>query len=62
VIGRTKKMEIKEVMAHMGNSKCHNFAKTMKRLEELQVRRSPYLAFSPDMSPCDFWFVGCSGM
>jgi hypothetical protein len=47
-------------MIHMDNPKVHDSARTTQRLEEFQVIRLAHPPYSPDMSPCDFWFFGWS--
>jgi transposase len=43
---------------HMDNSMCHNGAKIIEKLEKRHIARAPRLAYSPDLSPCDFWLFG----
>jgi histone-lysine N-methyltransferase SETMAR len=54
----TKKSGIEEVMIHMDNCRVHNSAKTAKGLAEFHVTRLHHPPYSPDVSPCDFWFFG----
>jgi histone-lysine N-methyltransferase SETMAR len=42
----------------MNNSKCHNAKKTTGKLQKKHITRAPHSRYSPDMSPCDFWFFG----
>jgi hypothetical protein len=43
---------------HMDNSMCHNGRKVTSSLAQANVIRAPHPAYSPDLSPCDFWFFG----
>lgn len=45
---------------HMDNSKCHNGSKVTQFLADKKINRIPHPPYSPDMSPCDFWFFGRS--
>jgi hypothetical protein len=51
---------IEGLMIPLDNCKVYNSAKSIQRLEEFQVIRLPLAPYSPDMSPCDFWFFGWS--
>jgi hypothetical protein len=42
----------------MDNSMCHNGAKITEKLEKRHIARAPHGAYSPDLSPCDFWLFG----
>jgi hypothetical protein len=54
----TKESRIEKMMIQLHNCKVHCSAKITRRLEEFQVTRSPRPPYSPNISPCDFWFVG----
>jgi histone-lysine N-methyltransferase SETMAR len=54
----TGKSGIEGMMIRMDDCKVHNSARTTQRLEEFQVIRFAHPPYSPDISPCDFWFVG----
>jgi hypothetical protein len=41
---------------HMDNSKCHNAKKITGKLQKKQITRAPHPLYSPDLSPCNFWF------
>jgi hypothetical protein len=56
----TEKSGTEEVMIRMDNCTVHNSAKTTKRSEELQVTRLPQRPYHPDISLCDFCFLGWS--
>jgi histone-lysine N-methyltransferase SETMAR len=50
-------------MVHMDNSMCHNKAKIIKKMSSKGLGRAPHPAYSPDISPCDFWaFETIQGM
>jgi histone-lysine N-methyltransferase SETMAR len=40
----------------MDNSMCHNGAKITEKLEKGHIAPAPHPIYSPDLSPCDFWF------
>jgi histone-lysine N-methyltransferase SETMAR len=42
----------------MDNSMCHNARKISLELEHNKIERDPHPAYSPDISPCDFWLSG----
>jgi histone-lysine N-methyltransferase SETMAR len=46
-----------EFFMHMTNSKCHNAKKSTGKLQKKLITRAPH-PYSPDLSPCDFWFFG----
>jgi hypothetical protein len=48
------------MMMHMDNCQVRNSGRTSQRLEEFQVIRLVHPPYSPDISPCDFWFFGWS--
>jgi histone-lysine N-methyltransferase SETMAR len=56
----TGKSGIEGLMIHMDNSQVHISARTTQRLEEFHVIRLAHPPYSPDISPCDSWFVGWS--
>jgi histone-lysine N-methyltransferase SETMAR len=56
----TKKRTIDEIQIHLDNCKVHNSLMTTQKLQELRVTRLPHPPYSPDISPCDFWFFGWS--
>jgi histone-lysine N-methyltransferase SETMAR len=49
----TKSMKI-----HMDNCRVHNAADTTAILCRLKLTRLTHPPYSPDLSPCDFWFFG----
>jgi hypothetical protein len=57
ILGKTG---IEGTMIHMGSGRVHHSAKTTEKLEEFQLTRLPYPPYSPDSSPCEFWFFSWS--
>jgi histone-lysine N-methyltransferase SETMAR len=55
-----EKSGIEGMMIHLDNCKVHNSARTTLQFEDFQVTRLPHPPYSPDISPCDFWFFGWS--
>lgn len=53
-----KRAPIKKFNIHMDNCKIHNGVKSMTFLQVLKLDRVPHLAYSPEVSPCDFWIFG----
>jgi histone-lysine N-methyltransferase SETMAR len=47
-----------ELFLHMANFKCHNTRKITGKLQKKHITRAPHPPYSPDLSPCDFWFFG----
>jgi hypothetical protein len=43
---------------HMRHSKSQNGAKIQTKFDTKGLVRSPHPPYSPDLSPCDFWFLG----
>jgi uncharacterized protein (DUF488 family) len=43
---------------YMDNSLCHRGKKATNILDKENVIPVPYLVYSPDLSPCDFWLFG----
>jgi histone-lysine N-methyltransferase SETMAR len=60
VVAIMGKSGIEGLMIQTDNCKVHNSGMTSQRLEEFQVIRLAHPPYSPDISPCDFWFVGSS--
>lgn len=57
-----KKAPMKKFHVHMDNSKVHNGFKSVDFLKEARLKR-PHPAYSPDISPCDFWlFARCKNL
>jgi hypothetical protein len=54
----TKKKGVEEVIIQFDIYKVGKVAKTVKRLEEFQIALLAHSPYSPDIPPCDFWFVG----
>jgi hypothetical protein len=42
----------------MNYSKGHDSRKIQEKFETKSLARSPHPSYSPDLSPCDFWFFG----
>ena len=55
-----EKSGIEGMMIHLDNCKVHNSARTTPQFQDFQVTRLPHPPYSPDISPCDFWFFGWS--
>jgi histone-lysine N-methyltransferase SETMAR len=47
-----------ESFLYMDDSKCHNAKKITGKLQQKHITRAPHPPYSPDLSPCDFWFFG----
>jgi hypothetical protein len=50
---RTKSMRI-----HIDNARIHAAGDCIAEIQCLKMTRLPQLAYSPDLSLCDFWFFG----
>lgn len=53
-----KRAPIKKFNIHMDNCKIHNGVKSMTFLQAQKLDRVLHPAYSPDVSPCDFWLFG----
>jgi histone-lysine N-methyltransferase SETMAR len=53
-----RRVDKKELLVHMDNSMCHNGRKIREYFARKNMTRLPHPAYSPDLSPCDFWFFG----
>jgi histone-lysine N-methyltransferase SETMAR len=42
----------------MDNSICHNGKMITQEISDAKFERLPHPAYSPDLSPCDFWLFG----
>jgi histone-lysine N-methyltransferase SETMAR len=42
----------------MDNSRCHNGKVATAEFERRKLARAEHPAYSPDLSPCDFWLFG----
>jgi hypothetical protein len=51
---------IEGLMMRMGNCKGHSSTRATRRLEECHVIQLAHPPYSPDISPCGFWFFGWS--
>jgi transposase len=47
-----------EFFLRMDSAKCHNAKKITGKLQKKHIARAPRPLYSPDLSPCDFWFFG----
>jgi hypothetical protein len=45
-------------MAHLDNSMSHDRAIITEKISVKGLGRTPHPAYSPDISPCDFWAFG----
>jgi histone-lysine N-methyltransferase SETMAR len=48
----------KTIKIHMDNARVHNSREVCIELGKLKLTRLPHPPYSPDLSPCDFWFFG----
>lgn len=53
-----KQPPLKNIKIHMDNSPIHNGSLVAQKLKEEKINRIPHPPYSPDLSPCDFWFFG----
>jgi hypothetical protein len=56
----TRKATLSYYHIHLDNCKVHNSKLTKGKLEEIRLIRWNYPAYSPDITPTDFWFFGWS--
>lgn len=56
--GDDTQMDFKKIMVHMDNCRVHTGKKVTQKLSNLKVKTIPHPAYSPDISPCDFWLFG----
>jgi hypothetical protein len=42
---------------HIDNSRCHNGRMATAEFDRRRLARAEHLPSSPDLSPCDFWFL-----
>jgi hypothetical protein len=42
----------------MRNARVHTAGDCIAEIQRLKMTRLPQPAYSPDLSPCDFWFFG----
>jgi histone-lysine N-methyltransferase SETMAR len=56
VIAITGESGIECMIIHMDNRKGHYWAKMTERLEEFEPTGLFHPPYSPEISPCDFWF------
>jgi hypothetical protein len=47
---------------HMDDSMCQNGNKISEKLTKGSIERVPHPPYSPDISPCDFWFFGMTSV
>jgi histone-lysine N-methyltransferase SETMAR len=48
----------KHMSIHMDNCRVHNSEWSTAVIQRLKLTRLPHPPYSPDISPCDFWFFG----
>jgi histone-lysine N-methyltransferase SETMAR len=53
-----RRMPLATFWVHMDNSMCYNGSKVMSKFDKHHIARLPHQPYSPDLSPCDFWFFG----
>jgi hypothetical protein len=54
-----KRLWERQCIVHLGNTPIHNAKVVTDKLEEENTKRTPYLAYSHDASPCGFFLFGC---
>jgi hypothetical protein len=54
--GHGRRKTLKSIFVHLDNVHPHNSKQSYECLEGFHVRRVPYLAYSPDLVPSDFFF------
>jgi histone-lysine N-methyltransferase SETMAR len=47
--------QVGQFFVHMDNSMCHNQKMITQEISDAKFERLPHPAYSPDLSPCDFW-------
>jgi hypothetical protein len=47
-----------ELIVYMDNSMCRNGRKIQEYCARKKMTKTPHPVYSPDLSPCDFWFFG----
>ena len=50
--------DVKKIWLHLDNSRVHNSKVTLAITEKYGFKRAPHPAYSPDMSPSDFFLFG----
>jgi hypothetical protein len=53
-----RRVSSNHLVVHMDNYMCHNGRKIKKYFARENLTRVPHPAYSPDLSPCDFWLFG----
>jgi len=48
----------KKIFIHMDNAKPHQAKIVKEKMKSLNMKELPHPAYSPDLSPNDFWFYG----
>jgi hypothetical protein len=56
--GIARRKGLPNFSVHMDNSMCHNGAKITEKPEKRRMARAPHPPYSPDLSPCDFCYLG----
>jgi hypothetical protein len=53
-----REQSLVDLAVHMANSIGLNGHQITFKMQNERIRRAPHPAYPPDLSPCDFWFVG----
>jgi hypothetical protein len=48
----------KSMRIHMDSARVHAAGDCIAEIQRLKMTQLPQPAYSPDLSPCDFWFFG----
>jgi histone-lysine N-methyltransferase SETMAR len=48
----------KTLKIHMDNCRVHNAMEASQAIGRIKIKRLAHPPYSPDLSPCDFWFFG----
>lgn len=51
-------LSVTKLRTHMDNAKSHNAKLPEEKMKQLQIERLPHPAYSPDISPNDFFLYG----
>jgi hypothetical protein len=49
-----------QFFVHLDSFMRHNGQKIAEEISDAKLERLPHPAYSPDLSPCDFWLFGMS--
>jgi histone-lysine N-methyltransferase SETMAR len=53
-----RRKQDRTIFVHMDHSESHDRGKTHRKFDMKGVRCAPHPPYSPNLSPCDFWFFG----